>query len=93
MLAASHRITAGHVGVPAALSVITVSSPTRALPYMRAGVKPAPLGVSLLPAAFFGSTLAPRVMPCFRRHCPGGPAESAVPCCCGVAEPCAFAAY
>ena len=29
----------------------------------------------------------------FAANGPGGPAESAVPCCCGVAEPCAFAAY
>ena len=50
------------------------------------------MGVSLLPAAFFRSPLAPRVMPCFRRHCPGGSAEPAVPCCCGVGEPGAFAA-
>ena len=32
-------------------------------------------------------------MPCFRRRWSGGPAEPAVPCCCGVAELCAFAAY
>ena len=42
MLAVSHRIAARHVGVPAALPVITVSSPTRALPDTQAGVKPAP---------------------------------------------------
>ena len=36
---------------------------------------------------------APCVMPRFRRRCLGGPAASAVPCCCGVGEPCAFAAY
>ena len=39
------------------------------------------------------SAAAPLAMPCFRRRWSGGPAEPAVPCCCGVAEPCAFAAY
>ena len=42
MLAASHRIAAGHLGVVPSLPDTTVSSPTRALPYTRAGVKPAP---------------------------------------------------
>ena len=90
MLAASHRMAAGrgsivtrHYGVVAYVGTA-----------VHAGWREAsPLGVSLLPAAFFRSPLAPRVMPCFRRHCPGGSAESAVPCCWGVGELCAFAAY
>ena len=39
MLAASHRIAAGHAAV---LRAVTGRSPTRATPYTQAGVKPAP---------------------------------------------------
>ena len=42
MLAAFHRIAAGYVGMVLSLPYTTVSSPTRALPYTQAGVKPAP---------------------------------------------------
>ena len=95
MLAASHRMAAGrgsvvtrHYGVIAYVGTAAHAGWREASPFGRTRD-----GSALLPAAFFRSPLAPRVMPCFRRHCPGGSAESAVPCCWGVGELCAFAAY
>ena len=95
MLAASHRMAVGrgsvvtrHYGVIVYVGTAAHAGWREASPFGRTRD-----GSALLPAAFFRSPLAPRVMPCFRRRCPGGPAESAVPCCWGVGELCAFVAY
>ena len=95
MLAASHRMAVGrgsvvtrHYGVVAYVGTAAHAGWREASPFGRTRD-----GSALLPAAFFRSPLAPRVMACFRRRWSGGPAESAVPCCWGVEELCAFAAY